>query len=150
MQQKREVDQWYFGMKMHLSVEKDSGLFHSVFNTAAKAMPSRRQLSCCMARRKRSTPMRGIKGIAKRPKMACKAAQFRIAMHPGIQRALLDTPDGRLQDPVDIAKAHRRAKGEHSFRVINQQFGLQKTGLRCMVHNRYNVKTLAAATNLCS
>lgn len=33
-------------------------------------------------------------------------------------RALPTTPDGRLQDLIETAKAHVRAKGEHPFRVI--------------------------------
>lgn len=62
-------------------------------------------------------------GIAKRPEMAGTAAEFRVAMRPGKRRALPDTPDGRLQDLIEAAKAHVRAKVEHPFRVIKQQFG---------------------------
>jgi transposase, IS5 family len=43
---------------------------------------------------------------------------FRVAMRPLKRRVLLDTPDGRLDDRVEIAKAHVRAKVEHPFRVI--------------------------------
>ena len=55
---------------------------------------------------------------------------------------------GRLQDLIETAKAHIRAKGEHPFRVIKQQFGFQKTRLRGMVKNRCKVNVLAALTNL--
>ena len=54
----------------------------------------------------------------------------------------------KLQDLVETAKAHIRAKGEHPFRVIKQQFGFQKTRLRGMVKNRCKVNVLAALTNL--
>ncbi len=72
----------------------------------------------------------GYQGIAKRPEMACKATEFRVAMRPGKCRALPDTPDGRLEDLIETAKAHIRSKVEHPFRVIKQQFGFQKTRLR--------------------
>jgi IS5 family transposase len=38
-----------------------------------------------------------------------------------------------LDDLVETAKAPIRAKGEHPFRVIKQQFDFQKTRLRGML-----------------
>jgi IS5 family transposase len=69
-------------------------------------------------------------------------------MRPGKRRALPDTPDGKLQDLIETAKAHIRSKGEHPFRVIKQQFGFQKTRQRSMVKNRCKVNILAALTSL--
>jgi len=93
----------------------------------------------------------GYHGIAKRPEIAGKTTEFRVAMRPGKRRALPDTPDGKLLDLVETAKAHIRAKGEHPFRVIKQLFGLQKTGqktgLRGMVKKRGKMNMLAALTN---
>jgi IS5 family transposase len=53
----------------------------------------------------------GYQGIAKRLEMSGKAAEFRVAMRPGKGQVLPDSPDGRLQDLVEAAKAHIRAKG---------------------------------------
>jgi IS5 family transposase len=75
----------------------------------------------------------GYQGIEKRPEMEGKTIGFRVAMRPGKRRALPDTPEGRLDDLVETAKAHIRARGEHPFRVIKQQFGFQKTRLRGML-----------------
>ena len=41
-----------------------------------------------------------------------------VAMRPGKRRVLPDTPEGRLDDLVETAKAHIRSKGEHPFGVI--------------------------------
>jgi hypothetical protein len=41
--------------------------------------------------------------------------------------------EGRVDDLIETAKAHLRAKVEHPFRVIKQQFGFQKTRLRGML-----------------
>ena len=90
----------------------------------------------------------GYQGIAKRPKMESTAADFRVAMRPGKRRVLPDTPDGRLQDLIEAAKAHIRAKVEHPFRVIKQQFGFQKTRLRGLAKNRCKINVMAAVTNL--
>ena len=35
---------------------------------------------------------------------------FRVAMRPGKRRALPDTPEGRVDDLIETAKAHVRAK----------------------------------------
>ncbi len=69
----------------------------------------------------------GYQGIAKRPEMASKTMDFRVAMRPGKRRSLPETAEGKLQDLVETAKAHIRSKVEHPFRVIKQQFGFQKT-----------------------
>jgi IS5 family transposase len=71
-----------------------------------------------------------------------------VAKRPGKRRALTDTPEGRLDDLVEAAKAHIRAKGEQPFRVIKRQFGSQKTRLRGMLKNRCMVNVLAALANL--
>ncbi len=71
-----------------------------------------------------------------------------MAKRSGKRRALTDTPEGRLDDLVEAAKAHIRAKGEHPFRVIKRQFGFQKTCLRGMLKNRCKVNALAALPNL--
>jgi IS5 family transposase len=80
--------------------------------------------------------------------MQGRGIRFRVAMRPGKRRVLPDTPEGRLDDLVETAKAHIRAKGEHPFRVIKQQFGFQKTRLRGMLKNRCKVNVLAALSNL--
>jgi IS5 family transposase len=148
MHQTKKGNQWFFGMKSHLGVDKVSGLIHSVVTTAAtvhdlspaaELLHGDEQVVCGDA---------GYQGIAKRPEMADRCTEFRVAMRPGKRRALPETPEGRLQDLVETAKAHIRSKGEHPFRVIKQQFGFQKTRLRGIAKNRCKVNVLAALTNL--
>jgi transposase, IS5 family len=80
--------------------------------------------------------------------MEGKGIGFHVAMRPGKRRALPDTSEGRLDDLIETAKAHIRAKGEHSFRVIKRQFGFQKTRLRGMLKNSCKDNVLAALANL--
>jgi transposase, IS5 family len=75
-------------------------------------------------------------------------AEIKVAMRPGKRRALPDTPEGKLQDLIETAKAHIRSKVEHPFRVIKQQFSFQKTGLRGLAKNRCKINVLSALTNL--
>jgi IS5 family transposase len=148
MHQTKKGNQWYFGMKVHIGVDKDSGLIHSVETTAANVHDLTPAADLLHGEEEVVYADAGYQGIEKRPEMEGKSTTFRVAMRPGKRRALPNTADGRLDDLIETAKAHIRAKGEHPFRVIKQQFGFQKTRLRGMVKNRCKVNVLAALTNL--
>jgi IS5 family transposase len=148
MHQTKKGNQWYFGMKVHLGVDKDSGLIHSVVTTAANVHDLTPAAELLHGDEEVVYADAGYQGITNRREMAGRTTAFRVAMRPGKRRLLPDTPEGRLLDLIETAKAHIRAKGEHPFRVIKQQFGFQKTRLRGMAKNRCKVNVLAALTNL--
>jgi IS5 family transposase len=148
MHQTKKGNQWYFGMKVHIGVDKDSGLIHSVVTTAANVHDLTPAAELLHGEEEVVYADAGYQGIHKRPEMQGKKAGFRVAMRPGKRRALPDTPEGRLLNLVEAAKAHIRAKGEHPFRVIKNQWGFRKTRLRGMLKNSCKVNVLAALTNL--
>ncbi|KMM17079.1 IS5 family transposase [Synechococcus sp. GFB01] len=148
MHQTKKGNQWYHGMKVHIGVDKDSGLIHSVVTTAANVHDLTPAAELLHGDEKVVYGDAGYQGIAKRHEMASKTTTFHVAMRPGKRRALPDTAEGRLLDLIEAAKAHIRAKVEHPFRVIKQQFGFQKTRLRGMAKNRCKVNVIAALTNL--
>lgn len=148
MHQTKKGNQWYFGMKVHIGVDKDSGLIHSVVTTAANVHDLTPVAELLHGDEEVVYGDAGYQGIAKRPEMAVHSASFRVAMRPGKRQALPNTADGKLQDLIEAAKAHLRAKVEHPFRVIKQQFGFQKTRLRGLAKNRCKVNVLAALSNL--
>jgi len=148
MHQTKKGNQWYFGMKVHLGVDKDSGLIHSVVTTSANVHDLTPAAELLHGDEEVVYADAGYQGIDKRSDMTGKTTTFRVAMRPGKRRVLPDTPEGKLLDLIEMAKAHVRAKGEHPFRVIKQQFGFQKTRLRGMAKNRCKVNVLAALTNL--
>ena len=135
-------------MKVHIGVDKDSGLIHSVVTTAANVHDLTPASELLHGDEEVVYGDAGYQGITKRPEMAGHSAVFRVAMRPGKRRALPDTPEGRLEDLIEAAKAHVRAKVEHPFRVIKQQFGFQKTRLRGLAKNRCKIDVMAALTNL--
>jgi IS5 family transposase len=135
-------------MKVHIGVDKYTGLIHSVENTAANVHDLTPAADLLHGEEVVVYADAGYQGIEKREEMQGTTAKFRVAMRPGKRRALPDTPDGRLENLVEAAKAHIRAKVEHPFRVIKQQFGFQKTRLRGMAKNSSKVKVLAALSNL--
>ncbi len=135
-------------MKVHLGVDKDSELIHLVVTTSATVHDLIPVAELLHRDEEVVYADAGYQGIANRAEMAGKPTTFRVAMRPGKRRGLPDTPDGKLLNLIEMAKAHIRAKGEHPFRVIKQQFGFQKTRLCGMAKNRCKVNVLAALTNL--
>jgi IS5 family transposase len=148
MHQTKKGNQWYFGMKVHIGVDKDTGLIHAVETTAANVHDLTPAAELLHGEETVVYADAGYQGIEKRPEMEGKGIGFRVAMRPGKRRALPDTPEGRVDDLIETAKAHIRAKGEHPFRVMKRQFGFQKTRLRGMVKNRCKVNVVAALANL--
>jgi transposase, IS5 family len=135
-------------MKVHIGVDKDTGLIHSVETTAANVHDLTSAAKLLNGEETVVYADAGYQGIEKRPEMEGKGIGFRVAMRPGKRRALPATSEGRLDNLIETAKAHIRAKGEHPFRVIKRQFGFQKTRLRGMLKNSCKVNVLAALTNL--
>jgi IS5 family transposase len=148
MHQTKKGNQWYFGMKVHIGVDKDTGLIHSVETTAANVHDLTPAADLLHGEETVVYADAGYQGIEKRDEMEGKGIGFRVAMRPGKRRALPDTPEGRVDDLIETAKAHFRAKVEHPFRVIKRQFGFQKTRLRGMIKNCCKVHVLAALSNL--
>ena len=90
----------------------------------------------------------GDQGLEKREEMAGPEVDCRIAMRHGKRRHLPDDGEGAVQRWVERAKAHVRAKVEHPFRVLKQQFGFRKTRRRGLAKNHSKVMVLATLTNL--
>jgi len=148
MHQTCKGKQWHFGMKVHIGVDSESGLIHSVETTAANVHDLTPAAELLHGDETVVYADAGYQGIEKRPEMQGRGIGFRVAMRPGKRRALPNTPEGRIDDLIETAKAHVRAKVEHPFRVIKRQFGFQKTRLRGMLKNGCKVKVLAALSNL--
>ena len=83
MHQTKKGNQWYFGMKVHAGVDKDSGLIHSVAVTAANVHDLTPAADLLHGDEQVVYGDAGYQGIGKRPEMAGKTTEFRVAMRPG-------------------------------------------------------------------
>ena len=135
-------------MKVQLGVDSDSGLIHSVETTAANVNDLTPAAELLHGEETVILGDAGYQGIEKRPEMQGRGIGFHVALRQGKRRSLPDTPEGRIDDLFETAKAHFRTKVEHPFRVIKRQFGFQKTRLQGMLKNGCKVKVLAALSNL--
>ena len=90
----------------------------------------------------------GYQGVDKRPD-AKQTTRWHVAMRPGLRRALdKDKPLDDLIEQLERTKARIRAKVEHPFRVLKQQFGYVKVRYRGLKKNTAQIVTLFALSNL--
>ena len=80
MHQTKKGNQWYFGMKVHIGVDKDTGLIHSVETTAANVHDITQAADLLHGEEKVVYADAGYRGIEKREEMAGKSIEFRVAM----------------------------------------------------------------------
>ncbi|CAM2160014.1 MULTISPECIES: IS5 family transposase [Burkholderiaceae] len=147
MHQTKKGNQWYFGMKAHIGVDAESGLVHTVIGTAANVHDINAAEALLHGQEKDVYADAGYQGIEKR----CQAnpVRWHVAMRPGKRRQLdLNNRLDAIYNQIERLKAGVRAKVEHAFRVLKQQFGYTKTRYRGLVKNTAQITTLFALGNL--
>jgi IS5 family transposase len=147
MHQTKKGNQWYFGMKAHIGVDAESGLVHTVIGTAANVHDINAAESLLHGQETDVYADAGYQGIEKR----CHAnpVRWHVAMRPGKRRQLdLNNRLDAIFNQIERLKAGIRAKVEHPFRVLKQQFGYTKTRYRGLMKNTAQITTLFALGNL--
>ena len=149
MHQTKKGNQWYHGMKSHIGVDADSGLVHCVVGTAANVNDVTQAHKLVHGEETDVFADAGYQGVSKREETQDIDATWHIAMRPGKRRALDKTsPMGAMLDQLEKIKASIRAKVEHPFRVVKQQFGYTKVRYRGLAKNTAQLTTLFALSNL--
>ena len=140
--------QWHFGMKAHIGADSNFGLVPTVRGTSGNVHDVLEGNSLLHGQEEDAYGDSGYQGVDKRPDAKAGVA-WHIAMWPGKRKAL-DKSDARdaLTDKIEKAKAGRRAKVEHPFRVIKRQFGYVKTRYHGLKKNAVQPVTLFARSNL--
>jgi IS5 family transposase len=148
MHQTRKGQQWYFGMKAHIGVDADSGLVHTVRGTPAHVNDVVEGNQLLHGQEEVVFGDAGYQGVDKRAD-AKAGVRWHVAMKPGQRRGLDKTHViDALVDKVERLKASVRAKVEHPFRVIKQQFGYAKVRYRGLAKNTARLTMLFALSNL--
>ncbi|MGF6735831.1 IS5 family transposase [Paraburkholderia youngii] len=147
MHQTKKGNQWYFGMKAHVGVDAESGLVHTVIGTAANVHDINAAEALLHGQEMDVYADAGYQGIENRCQVS--AVRWHVAMRPG-RRRQLDLTDrlDAIFDQIERLKAGIRAKVEHPFRVLKQQFGYTKTRYRGLMKNTAQITTLFALGNL--
>ena len=149
MHQTKKGNQWHFGMKAHIGVDAESGLVHTVIGTAANVHDVTQAAGLLHGDETDAWGDAGYRGVDKRRELKESTTQWHVAMQPGKRRAL--DPGCKLHrvlDKIEQLKASIRAKVEHPFRVVKQQFGYAKVRYRGLAKNTARLTMLFALSNL--
>ena len=144
MHQTKKGNEWHFGMKAHIGVDAETGVIHSMTTTPANHHDITEADKLLHGEEQDVFADSGYRGIEKRPEHQDQKVNWYIAMMPSKRKQLSDGP----QELLEKAKASIRAKVEHPFRIIKQQFGFTKTRYRGMAKNNNHLNTMFALENL--
>ncbi|MDR0703294.1 MAG: IS5 family transposase [Azoarcus sp.] len=145
MSQTKKGHQYYFGMKVHIGVDADSGLVHTVKCTTAKVADIKMMSACLHGE---EVLVLADRGYHKRSRTleAHERENGKLVLTPSKKpRACQLTP---CQKEVNRALSALRAKVEHPFRLIKRQFGYTKVRYRGIAKNAAQIITLFALSNL--
>jgi IS5 family transposase len=147
MHQTKKGNQWHFGMKAHIGVDAESGLVHTVLGTAANVNDVTQAGALLHGEETAAFGDAGYRGVDKRQE--AQGPTWFVAMQPGKRRALDPSKkSARLLEKAEQIKASVRAKVEHPFRVIKQQFGYAKVRYRGLAKNTARLTMMFALGNL--
>lgn len=148
MQQTKKGNQWHFGLKAHIGVDAESGLVHSVIGTSANVHDVTQAAALLHGDEEVVFADSGYQGADKRPE-AKAGVTWHVARRPSSRKP--SECSGRLGktiDKIEYLKASVRAKVEHPFRVIKQQFGYAKVRYRGLAKNTARLTMMFALSNL--
>jgi len=143
MHQTRKGNQWYFGMKIHVGADVDSGAVHTVTTTSANTADITELPKLLREDDKVIFADAGYSSDSYR----------RGARHMGISWCVNDKRKGSKNLSSSQKKRNRkqssvRARVEHVFRVIKRQFGFEKVRYRGLKKNASQVNLLVGLANL--
>ncbi|MFZ2990414.1 IS5 family transposase [Ideonella sp.] len=149
MHQAKKGNQWHFGMKAHIGVDTESGLVHTVIGTAANVNDVTQATQLLHGEETEVFADAGYRGVEKRDEAQGLDVKWNIAMRPG-KRAALDLSSALAAkiEQLEKLKASIRAKVEHPFRLIKQQFGHTKVRYRGLAKNTARLLVMFALGNL--
>ena len=130
MHQTRKGKQWHRGMKLHIGVDKDTGLTHSAVVTAAN-VHDKHPLPDLLHGQEQE--VYGDSAYASQKALiASKAPNATDMTH---QRVRADGPGEAIARMVNRGKSRVRARVEHVFAVVKRLWGFSKVRYRGLAKN---------------
>ena len=145
LRQVKKGNQYHFGMKLHIGVDSETGLVHSLTTTSANVHDVTEAHRLLHGRERQVWGDAGYIGVQKREENLGLAVDWQVAMKPGQRRKLEPGSPAALGEKV---KASIRAKVEHPFLDVKQLFGYAKVRYRGLAKNTERVALLLGLFNL--
>lgn len=129
MHSTKKGNQYYFGEKIHIGVDAQSGAIHSVAVTSANVHDIAMTDEVIREKDKYVFADSGYRGISKRTRH--KNVAFLVSM----MRSKRKQWKGTLLDDFEKLKSSIRSKVEHAFRILKDQFNYRKVRYRGLYKN---------------
>jgi transposase, IS5 family len=145
MHQTRKGKQWYFGMKLHIGVDSQSGLAHSAVVTPANVHDKHPLPQLLHGREKR---VYGDSAYAsQKTLMHGKAPQAKDFTNERVRRRKDEAVD-EVKRAKNRNKSKIRARVEHVFAVVKRLWGFTKVRYRGLAKNACRAFTALALANI--
>jgi IS5 family transposase len=154
MHQAKKGNQWHFGMKAHIGVDKDSGLVHTLTTTAANVSDISQTAALLHGQESDVWAEAGYVGVEKREDMqqALSANKQTVHWHVAKRRSTIEKLAEGWQKSMAQAyeklKAQVRSRVEHPFHVVKNIFKYKKTRYKGLAKNDAQLNALFALSNL--
>jgi transposase, IS5 family len=154
MHQAKKGNQWHFGMKAHIGVDKDSGLVHTLTTTAANVSDISQTAALLHGQESDVWADAGYVGVEKREDMqqALNANEQIVQWHVAKRRSTIEKLAAGWQKSMAQAyeklKAQVRSRVEHPFHVVKNIFKYKKTRYKGLAKNDAQLNVLFALSNL--
>jgi IS5 family transposase len=146
MHQSKKGNQWYFGMKLHIGVDSQSGLVHSASVTSGNVHDSHELPHLLHGQETRlygDSAYRGEKQRARLKQIAPKARDFTN------QRAYKNRPLSEADKQTNRRKSAVRSIVEHPFLTLKRLWGFAKARYRGLAKNANRAYAMLALINVC-
>ena len=145
MHQSKKGNQWYFGMKLHVGADSQSGLIHSASVTAGNVHDSQELHNLPHGKETRlygDSAYRGEKQRQRLKDIAPKAKDFTN------KRAYKNRPLTDSDKETNRRKSSVRSKVEHPFLTLKRIWGFAKVRYRGLAKNANRAFAMLAMLNL--
>ena len=156
MHQTKKGNQWHFGMKAHIGVDRDSGLVHTVVSTAANVSDISQTPELLHGQETELWADAGYVGVDKREDMQAALIKneqtLTLKLHVAKRRSTITKMTEGWQKAMAQAyeklKAQVRARVEHPFHVVKNLFHYKKARYKGIFKNDCQLNMLFALSNL--
>jgi len=149
MRSTKKGNQWYFGMKVHIGADLQSGLVHSLKTTSANVADVNIGPQLLHGEETMVFADAGYQGIDKRlPDQASKPDCYVAEKRSKIDQLPEDFGIREAAKTLEQIKAKVRAWVEHPFHILKCRFGYRKVRYRGLAKNTAHLFTLFGLANL--
>ena len=145
MRQVKKGNQYYFGMKLHIGADAETGVVHSFITTSANVHDVTQAAALLHGAEQQVWGDAGYVGVQKRPEHQGRAVTWNVALKPGQRRKLAPESAAAL---AEQRKASVRAKVEHPFLWVKRRFGYATVRYRGLHKNTQRLALLLGLANL--